>query len=111
MLFRPPNVECNTLLKRSRRGLQLWFRPRHNPILQSGVMSSQSPGTPPGTISGLQLGSPGKKSHLDVGAAEHCRVYYMKDGDGIPRVWAVVSLVVRSAHGLSQHQRVSRKVN
>ncbi len=30
-----------------------------------------------GGISGLQLGSPGKKSHLDVGAAERRRVYYM----------------------------------
>jgi len=36
--------------------------------------------------------------------------YYMGDGGGIPRVRAVVSLVVRSARGLSQHQRVSRKV-
>ncbi len=37
-------------------------------------MSSQSPGTPPGTVSGLQLGSLEKKSHLDVVSAEHCRV-------------------------------------
>jgi hypothetical protein len=37
-----------------------------------------------GWISGLQLGSPGKKSHLDVGAAERRRVYYMGDGGGIP---------------------------
>jgi hypothetical protein len=26
---------------------------------------------------GLQLGSPGKKSHLDVAPAERCREYYM----------------------------------
>ncbi len=64
-----------------------------------------------GWISGLQLGSPGKKSHLDVGAAERRRVYYMGDGGGISRVRAVVSLVVQSARGLSQHQRVSRNVN
>jgi hypothetical protein len=25
---RPPNWKCNTLLERSRRGLQVWFRPR-----------------------------------------------------------------------------------
>jgi len=49
--------------------------------------------------------------HLDVGAAERRRVYYMGDGGGIPRVRAVVSLVVRSARGLSQHPRVSRNVN
>jgi hypothetical protein len=40
-------------------------------------MSSQSPGTPPGTISGLQLGSPGKKSHLDVVPETWRREYYM----------------------------------
>jgi hypothetical protein len=52
--------------KRSQRGLQLWFRPRHDPTLQSGVMSSQSPGTPTGTISGQfrdsNFGVPGKRA-------------------------------------------------
>jgi hypothetical protein len=47
-----------------------------------------------GRISGLQLGSPGKKSHLDVASAKRRRVYYMGDGGGIPRVRAVVSLMV-----------------
>jgi len=37
-----------------------------------------------GWISGLQLGSPGKKCHLGVVAAERRRVYYMGDGVGIP---------------------------
>ncbi len=49
---RPPNRECNTSLERSRRGLQVWFRPRCDQTPQLGVMSSQSPGTPPGTDSG-----------------------------------------------------------
>jgi hypothetical protein len=71
-------------------------------------MSSQSPRTPTGTISGLQLGSPGKKSHLDVAPAERSRKYYMGEGGGFPRVRAVVNLVCQIAHGLSQHQRVSR---
>jgi hypothetical protein len=44
-------------------------------------------------ISGLSLGSPGTKSHLDVAPVESCRVYYMGEGGGFPRVWAVVSLV------------------
>jgi hypothetical protein len=74
--FRPPNWECNTSLKRSQRGLQVWFRPRCDQTLQSGVVSSQSPGTPPGTISGLQPGSPRKKWHLGVGAVECHIVYY-----------------------------------
>jgi hypothetical protein len=38
-------------LERSQWGLQLWFRPCHDRTLQSGVMSSQSPRTPTGTIS------------------------------------------------------------
>jgi hypothetical protein len=64
-----------------------------------------------GTVSGLQLGSPGKKSHLDVGSAEWRREYYMGEGGGFPRVRAVVCLVVQSARGLSQHPRVSWNVN
>jgi hypothetical protein len=34
-----------------------------------------------------------KKSHLDVAPMESCRVYYMGEGGGFPRVQAVVSLV------------------
>jgi len=98
-------------LERSRRGLQLWFRPCRDQTWKSGVMSSQSPGTPTGTISGLQLGSPEKKSHLDVASMERRREYYMGEGGGFPRVQAVVSLVVQSARGLSQHPSVSRNVN
>jgi hypothetical protein len=64
-----------------------------------------------GTISGLQLGSPGKKSHLDVVSVGLRREYYMGEGGGFPRVRAVVCLVVQSARGLSQHPRVSRNVN
>ncbi len=45
------------------------------------------------TILGLHFGSPRKKSHLDASAAESCREYYMGEGDGFPRVRAVVSQV------------------
>jgi hypothetical protein len=52
--------------KRSRRGLQLWFRPCCNQTLWSGVMSSRSPRTPTGTVSGqfrdCNLGVPGKSA-------------------------------------------------
>jgi hypothetical protein len=109
--FRRPNWECDTYLERSRQGLQLWFRPCRDQTSQLGVMSSQSPGTPTGTISGLQLGSPGKKSHLNVVSAEWRREYYMGEGGGFPRIWAVVCLVVQSARGLSQHPRVFPNVN
>jgi hypothetical protein len=70
-----PNWKRNMSLQRCRRELQVWFRPRCDQTLQSGVMSSQSPGT----ISGLRPGSPGspeKKWHSGVGAAECHRVYY-----------------------------------
>jgi len=63
-----------------------------------------------GWISGLELESPGNLCHLDVAPMERRRVYYMGDGGGIPRIRAVVSLVVRSARGLSQHPRVSQNV-
>jgi len=88
---RSPNRECDTSLERSRRGLQVWFRPCCDPILQSGVMSSQSPGTPPGTISGqfwdsisgVHFGSPGNLCHLDVAPTGRRRVYYKEYGGGI----------------------------
>jgi hypothetical protein len=37
--------------------------------------------------------SPETKSHLDVGLAERCRVYYVGEGGGFPQVRAVVSLM------------------
>jgi len=45
------------------------------------------------TISGLLFGSPGTKSHSDVGAAERHIVYYMGEGGGFPRVRAMMSHV------------------
>ncbi len=48
------------------------------------------PGVQTGTVSGLHLGSPGKKSHLDVAFARSCREYYKGEGCDFPRVWAVV---------------------
>jgi len=35
-------------------------------------------------ISGLFLGNPGTKSHLDVGATGRHREYYMGEGGGFP---------------------------
>jgi len=37
-------------------------------------------------VSGLLLGSPGTKNHLDVGAAGRHREYYMGEGGGFPRI-------------------------
>jgi len=72
---------------------------------------SKVPGLQPGIVSGFQLGSLGKKNHLDITSAESYRVYYMGEGAGFPRVRAVMSLVCQSAHGLSQHPRVFPNAN
>jgi hypothetical protein len=45
------------------------------------------------TDSGLLLGSPRKKNHLDVASVKKHRIYYMGEGGGFPRVRAVVSQV------------------
>jgi hypothetical protein len=108
---RRPIWACDMALERSRRGLHLWFRPRCDPTLQSGVIAVQSSGSPAGTISGLHFGSPGKLCHSDVASATSHREYYMGEGGGFPWVWAVVSLVCPSARGKSQHLRVSRMLN
>ncbi len=39
------------------------------------------------------LGVPGQKNHLNVGLVEKHIVYYKREGDGFPQVWALVSLV------------------
>jgi len=50
-------------------------------------------GVPTLAISGLPLGSPGTKCHLDVGLMERHKVYYKGEGGGFPQVQAVVNLV------------------
>jgi hypothetical protein len=114
----PPNWECDTYLERSRRGLQVWFRPHCDQTPQSGVMSSQSPRTPPGTVSGQfrdsNPGIPGVPGKSDIRAWVPPRVTEYTIGSMVvaySQVWAVVCLVVQSACGLSQHPRVSRNVN
>jgi len=61
--------------------------------LLAKLWGSKVPGVPFGAISGLPRGSPGKKSHLDVGSVESHRIYYKGEGGGFPQVRAVVSLV------------------
>jgi hypothetical protein len=103
--------ECDMALESSQQELQLWFRTR--PDLSSGwrVMAAQSSGSPAGTLSRLHFGSPNKMCHSDVASAVRRREYYMGEGGGFPRVRAMVSLVCLSAHGRSQHPRVSRMLN
>jgi len=46
-----------------------------------------------GIVLGLHFGSLGKKCHWDASVAVRCKEYYMGEGDGFPRVRAVVSQV------------------
>jgi hypothetical protein len=102
-------------LQSSFQGLQLWLS--SCPHLRSGrgAMKPQSPETPTGTVSG-QLrdsisGVPGK-SDIRMPLPQANTEYTI--GSKVvaySRVGAVVSLVCPSAHGKSQHPRVSRNVN
>jgi hypothetical protein len=64
-----------------------------------------------GTVSKLLLGSPGNKSHLDAGAAKQRREYYMGEGGGFPRIWAMVSQVSPCCPWLVPTLEVFPKVN
>ncbi len=68
------------------------------PIRDQGekLWTPKVPGVQTETVSGLHLGSPEKKSHLDVASARSCREYYKGEGGGFPRVRAVVSQVSQS---------------
>jgi hypothetical protein len=112
---RCPIRECDIALERSRRALQLWFRPRRDLTPQSGVMAVQSSGSPDGTISGQFRDSisglptkcairvPPPRSNAEYTIRNKVVVY--------SRVRAVVSLVCPSARGKSQHPRVFRMLN
>jgi hypothetical protein len=61
--------------------------------LSKKLLMPKVPGVQLGTVSGLLLGSPGKKCHSDVAFAGSYREYYMGEGGGFPQVWAMVSQV------------------
>jgi hypothetical protein len=86
-------VECDTPLESFQWELQVFFRPHPNQRSEQKVITPQSGGVKTGTVSGLLLGSPGIKSHSDVGATDKCKKYYMGEGGGFPWIQVVVSLV------------------
>jgi hypothetical protein len=87
-------MECDTPLEGFWQELQLCFRPHPNQRSQQDVMFPQSCGSPTLTILGFPFwGVPKQKGHLGGGLAERRIEYYMGEGGGFPRVWAVVSLV------------------
>jgi len=61
--------------------------------LLAKLWGSKVAGVPIWVISRLPLGSPGTKSHLDVGPVERCKVYYKGGRWWFPQVRAMVSLV------------------
>jgi len=108
---RCPILECNMVLESSRGELRLWLDLVLIRLCSRELWTPKVPGLQPGIVSGLQLGSPRKNSHLDVAFAKSCIVYYMREGGGFPWVRVVVSLVCQSARGLSQHPRVFPNAN
>ncbi len=87
-------MACDTPLKSSWWGLQHCFRPHCNAGLHVKLCSCKVARVRVVGISGLPFGSPGTKNHLDEGLVERCRVlYYIKEGGGFPRVWAVVRVL------------------
>jgi hypothetical protein len=117
--FRHPILECNTKLERSQGELQLWFRPCCDRTLQSGVMSSQSPGTRTGTISGQfrdNFGTPTWESREKepFGCSLRRELQSILYGG---RWWLPPSpgrgesCVCQSARDLSQHLRVFQNAN
>jgi hypothetical protein len=61
--------------------------------LLAKLWGSKVTGIPTWAISGLSLGSPKTKSHLDVSSVASHRIYYKGEGGDFPQVRALVSLV------------------
>jgi hypothetical protein len=107
--------ESATWLESPLRRLQLWFRPRPDRRSGRGAMTSQSPGTLTGIVSG-QLrdsisGVPGKSDIRMPLPWVNAEYTIGSKVVAYSRVRAVVSLVCPNARGKSQHPRVSRNVN
>jgi len=75
-------------------------------VLHTNLWGSKVAGVPTLAISGLPLGSPETKSHLDVGLVERHRVYYKAECGGFPQFRAVVSLVNPSCSWFIQAPKV-----
>jgi hypothetical protein len=74
--------------------LQLCFRLHLDPRSARKVMGLQSCKSPNlGDFGTPTWESRDKKSHLDVGPVERCKVYYKGEGGGFPQVRTVVSLM------------------
>ncbi len=61
--------------------------------LHAKLWAPKVAGVPTLAISWFPLGSPGTKCHLDVGLVERHKIYYKREGGGVPQVQVVMSLV------------------
>jgi hypothetical protein len=86
-------LACDILLKISRWGLQLCFKPHFNRRSAHKIMCPQSVGILTLRISKLPFRSPKTKWHLGASLMAMHKKYYKEEGDGFPQVRAVVSLV------------------
>jgi hypothetical protein len=86
-------VACKITLERSRRGLQLCFRPHFNRRFAHKVMAPKVVGIPSLGILGFPLGSLGTKWHLGAIPMARHKIYYKGVGGGFPQVRAMMSLV------------------
>ncbi len=64
--------------------------------LQAKLWGPKVVGFPTLAISGLPLGSPETKNHLDVGPVASHKVYYKGEGGDFPQVQSMVNLVCPS---------------
>jgi len=84
-------VACNILLKSSRQGVQLCFRPHFNRRFAHKVMGPKVARVLTLGILGLPFRNPKTKCHLDVGFVDRRLIYYKGEGGGFPQVRAMVS--------------------
>ncbi len=84
-------VACNISLESSWRGYNFASNLISIRVLHTKLWAPKVVGVPTLAISGLPLGSPGTKCHLDVGFMERHIIYYKGEGGGFPQVQAVLS--------------------
>jgi hypothetical protein len=72
--------------------------------LHAKLWASKVAGDPTLAISGLPLGNPRTKCHLNVSIMEMHKVYYKREGGDFPQVRAMASLMSPSWSWLSSHQ-------
>jgi len=104
-------VKCNTPLEALEESYKFasYLIPTRG--LSWELWAPKVPGVQTRTVSELLLGNPETKSHSDAGVAEQRREYYMGEGGGFPRVWAVVSQVSPCCLWLVPTPRVISNVN